>query len=295
MNLTGINPTLSVLYGELVLSLYPLLIKTTHTNVFTHVLARFIVFPVLSLVFGPISDFTSIWSSPSEASMGILYNILNLSHVAASYVAFKILPISTAISLFYLYPIFNIIAGTLVFGESLSYVSILLIGVAFIGTYLIAISYKDKNKKDNKDKKETKEILGVAMAILAAITETLIFVFVRYNNASPYYAVNSLYPAGLVALLLYVLFNKKIVNTNPINWTKLIGFNAVLGFTGYIARFYAIPNIPIIVFSLLSFFGVLFGYLWGFLFTDDAITIKALIGSGLIAGSAGILRYFNYA
>ena len=292
MNLTGINPTVSVLYGELVLSLYPLLIKTTHTNVFTHVLARFIVFPVLSFIFGPISDFTSIWSSPSEASMGILYNILNLSHVAASYVAFKILPISTAISLFYLYPIFNIIAGTLVFGESLSYVSILLIGVAFIGTYLIAISYKDK--KDNKDKKETKEILGVAMAILAAITETLIFVFVRYKNASPYYAVNSLYPAGLVALLLYALFNKKIVNTNPINWTKLLGFNAVLGFTGYIARFYAIPNIPIIVFSLLSFFGVLFGYLWGFLFTNDAPTIKALVGSGLIAGSAGILRYFNY-
>ena len=132
------------------------------------------------------------------------------------------------------------------------------------------------------------------MGILAAMTETLIFVFVRYTNESAYYAVNSLYPAGLVALLLYALFNKKIVNTNPINWTKLLGFNAVLGFTGYIARFYAIPKIPIIVFSLLSFFGVLFGYLWGFLFTDNIPTIKAIIGSGLIAGSASILRYFNY-
>lgn len=288
------NPTLSVLYGELVLSLYPLLIKTTHTNVFTHVFARFLVFPVLSLVFGPISDFTSIWSSPYNAFMGILYNILNLSHVTASYIAFKILPISTAISLFYLYPIFNIIAGTLIFGESISYTSILLIGVAFIGTYLIAISYKDTKDSKNDTDKTNNPLLGVSMGILAAMTETLIFVFVRYTNESAYYAVNSLYPAGFVALLLYALFNKKIVNTNPINWTKLLGFNAVLGFTGYIARFYAIPKIPIIVFSLLSFFGVLFGYLWGFLFTDNIPTIKAIIGSGLIAGSASILRYFNY-
>ena len=285
------NPTLSVLYGELVLSLYPLLIKTTHTNIFTHVLARFLVFPVLSLVFGPISDFTSIWSSPSEAFMGILYNILNLSHVAVSYIAFKVLPISTAISLFYLYPIFNIIAGGLIFGESISYISILLIGVAFIGTYLIAASHKETDKTDKTDKNK---LFGVLMGILAAMTETLIFVFVRYKNASPYYAVNSLYPAGLVALLLYAFFNKSIVNTNPINWTKLLGFNAILGFSGYIARFYSIPKIPIIVFSLLSFFGVLFGYVWGFLFTDNVPTIKALIGSGLIAGSAAILRYFNY-
>ena len=77
-----------------------------------------------------------------------------------------------------------------------------------------------------------------------------------------------------------------------INWLKLLGFNVVLGFTGYIARFYAIPKIPAIIFSLLSFFGVTFGNIWGILYTGDRPSMKSLLGSGLIVGATAILRYF---
>lgn len=278
------TPTIAVLYGELILSLYPILIKSVNTNIFTQILARFIVFPVLALTFGSTYDFTSIWSTPYEAFIGILHNILNLLHIGVSYIAFKKLPVSTAISLFYLYPIFNIIAGSL-FGESLSLMYIILISVSFTGTYLIAISYKDENKD--------KDYMAIIMGILAAVTETMIFISVRHKQVSPYYTINHLYPAGLIALVGYAIFNKNIVDTNPINWTKLIGFNALLGFTGYIARFYAIPKIPIILFSLLSFFGVSFGYLWDILFTGNKITIKAILGSFMIVGSTGLLRYLN--
>jgi drug/metabolite transporter (DMT)-like permease len=246
-------------------------------------LARFIAFPVLALAFGSATDFSSIWSSPHEAFIGILYNIINLGHIAVSYISFKNLQPGTAISLFYLYPIFNIIAGYLLFNESLSPFSLFLIIVSFIGTYLIAVSYKTNITKNH--------IIGVITGILAALTETMIFILVRSKNASPYYIVNHLYPAGLVALVIYSIFNKNIVDTSSINWAKLLGFNAFLGFTGYIARFYAIPKIPIIVFSLLSFFGVSFGYLWGILFTGDTPTIKAIIGGTLIAGSTSLLRY----
>ena len=56
MSLTP-HPTLAVLYSELVLSLYPILIKTVNTNIYTQILARFMVFPALALTFGPLSDF----------------------------------------------------------------------------------------------------------------------------------------------------------------------------------------------------------------------------------------------
>ena len=286
------NPTLAVLYSELVLSLYPILIKSVNTNIFTQILARFLVFPALALAFGSSYDFKAIWGSPYEAFVGILHNLLNLGHVAASYISYKTLPVGTAISLFYLYPIFNIIAGSLLFGESLSLTALLLITIAFIGTYLIATSHKER--LDNADKK--KHNIGVAMGILAAITETMIFVFIKSNTdaqASPFYSVNHLYPAGLAMLLGYGIFNKNIVDTSSVNWTKLLGFNALLGFTGYIARFYAIPKIPTIVFSLLSFFGVTFGYIWGMLFTGDEPTSRALMGGGLIVGATGVLRYFG--
>ena len=287
------NPTLSILYSELVLSLYPILIKSVNTNIFTQVLARFLVFPALALTFGSTTDFSSIWSSPYEAFVSVLHNLLNLGHIVASYVSFKNIPVGTAISLFYLYPIFNVIAGSLLCGESISIIAILVIGLAFLGTYLIATSHKDINESVEDKQKHN---YGVIMGILAAITETMIFIFVKSNpiaSVSPYYTVNHLYPAGLTLLLTYAIFNKNIVDTSSINWTKLIGFNAILGFTGYIARFYAIPKIPTIIFSLLSFFGVAFGYLWGILIMGDKPTGRALIGGGLIAGATAIFRYFD--
>ncbi len=301
------DPTLSILYSELVLSLYPILIKTVNTNIFTQILARFIAFPALALAFGSTHDFTAIWGNPYEAFVSILHNLLNLGHVATSYISFKNLPVGTAISLFYLYPIFNIIAGALLFGESLSFTTILIISIAFIGTYLIATSRKDTdniqeayvntvNTIEIVETDKKKHNMGVAMGILAAITETSIFIFVRSNTdaqASPYYTVNHLYPAGLAMLTAYGIFNKDVVDTNPTNWVKLLGFNALLGFTGYIARFYSIPKIPTIVFSLLSFFGVTFGYIWGILLTGDKPTLKAILGGSLIAFSTAIIRYFN--
>jgi drug/metabolite transporter (DMT)-like permease len=290
------NPTLAVLYSELVLSLYPILIKTVDTNIFTQILARFLVFPALAIAFGSTHDFSAIWGNPYEAFVGILHNLLNLGHVAVSYLSFKNLSVGSAISLFYLYPIFNIIAASVLFGESLSAVALLLIILAFVGTYLIATSRKES--LDETEEQKNKHTIGVVMGIMAALTETMIFIFVKSSadaKASPYYTVNHLYPAGLALLLLYSIFNKNIVDTSAINWTKLIGFNAALGFTGYIARFYAIPKIPTLVFSLLSFFGVSFGYLWGVLFMGDKPTGRAIIGGGVIAGATAILRYFEIA
>jgi len=304
------NPSLAVLYSELVLSLYPILIKSVNTNIFTQILARFIVFPALAIAFGSTYDFKSIWGNPYEAFVGILHNLLNLGHIAASYTAFKILPVGTAIALFYLYPIFNIISAAVFFGEPLSIVQVVLIVVAFAGTYLITTDKMSStnanttnatattttpNKTDNPSYTYK---YGVIMALLAAITETMIFIFIRSNTdaqASPYYAVNHLYPAGLVMLLIYGLRHTDVVDTSKINWLKLLGFNVVLGFTGYIARFYAIPKIPAIIFSLLSFFGVTFGNIWGILYTGDRPSIKSLLGSGLIVAATAILRYFTIA
>lgn len=287
------NPTLAVLYSELVLSLYPILIKFGETNIFTQVLARFIVFPILAIIFGSAYDFSAIWGNPVEAFIGTLHSLLNLGHIVASYVSFQNLSVGTAISLFYLYPIFNITAAALLFGESVSFVSLILITIAFIGVYFVATSHKD-----NSDSKETKEKhnYGVIMGIMAAITETMIFIFVRSNKnaeASPYYTINHLYPAGLVILLLIGIFNVKLVNTNEISWAKLLGFNALFGFTGYVARFYAIPKISTLVFSMLSFFGVTFGYIWGILFTGDKPTSRAIVGGGLIAAATAALRYIG--
>lgn len=285
-----IDPVVSVVYSELVLSLYPVLIKGVSTNLFTQILSRFGVFSVLALMFGSSYDFTSIFSSPYETSVSLLHNIMNMGHIFVSYLSFKNLPIGTSIALFYLYPIFNLISGSFLFGESLSIISLILIAAAFYGTYLIATSYQSKDDKAE----EKKYNFGVVMGLLSAFTETMIFIFVRSNKdalQSPFYMVNHIYLIGLVGLLAYGVSHPSMVDHSSTNWVKLIGFNALLGFTGYIARFYSISNIPTVVFSLMSFIGVAFGYAWTVLFTKDKITMRALFGGGLIAGSIAVLRY----
>ena len=281
-----LSPTLSVVYSELVLSLYPILIKVVNTNLYTQLLARFLVFPLLAIIGGTWYNHT-LWGNTSDMVTGILMNLVNVVHIGVSYIAFKELPAGTAISLFYMYPIFNVIAGALLFGESISFLSLLFIVVAFIGTYLIATSHQEK--------KEEVYHSGVMMGILAAVTETLIFIFVRSSTqaqTSPFYAVTHLYPFGFLALIVYGLFHTEIVDTSSIHWTQLIGFNALLGFTGYIARFYGMSNVSTIVFSLLSFIGVMGGYVWGILFAQDKPTIQAIIGGSAIAASIAALRYF---
>jgi quaternary ammonium compound-resistance protein SugE len=256
---------------------------------YTQLLSRFIVFPILAFIGATLYN-QPLWDSTSDWLSALIMNVINVVHIGASYIAFKDLPAGTAISLLYTYPIFNVLAGALLFGESISLFSMGLILIACVGTYLIATSHQEDKKKDDTYHK------GVLMGILAALTEMCFFIFVRSNKKaqqSPFYAISQLYPFGLLALIGYGLFHTSIMDTTPIHWLYLIGFNALLGFTGHVARFYGISNIPTIVFALLSFIGVMGGYVWGLLFTDDKPTVQAVIGGGCIAGSIAMLRYFN--
>ena len=86
-----------------------------------------------------------------------------------------------------------------------------------------------------------------------------------------------------------VLYSELVLSLYPL---LIKGVSTNL-FTQILARFYSISNIPTVVFSLMSFIGVAFGYAWTILFTEDKITMRALLGGGLIAGSIAILRYFD--
>jgi drug/metabolite transporter (DMT)-like permease len=320
------NPSLSVLYSEIVLSLYPQLIKTVPTTLFTQTLARFLIFPLLALITGPFKDFLRAWGTRDEAIHSGLHGILNLTHVAASYYSFDKLPAGTATSLFYLYPIFNVIAGHFLFGETLTTTSIGIVLLGLVGAYLVATSYyvyapsQDEKMASNRVSDETLEekiktesdkeglhrlyhndFKGVLAAIAGAITETMIYIFVKQSHpASAFYTVNHLYPSGLLLLLIYAGIKyiteekthpvKPILDTKKDSWLPLIIFNALLGFTGYMARFYGMPRIPVVLFASISFIGVIASYLWGALFQKQYPTIRGMIGASMIASSVALSR-----
>jgi drug/metabolite transporter (DMT)-like permease len=62
----------------------------------------------------------------------------------------------------------------------------------------------------------------------------------------------------------------------------MILFNLFVGFTGYSLRVNAIPHVSTAVFSMLSFFGVVAAYLFGYLFNGEKPSAMGAVGALMI-------------
>ena len=161
---------------------------------------------------------------------------------------------------------------------------ILLVVLGFLGTVLVAYGNKDPDPQKQKDPFKWK---GILAALLAALTESAMYFAVRTaQRPSPFYAILELYPAALLFLAPILWYTKSSVDFRPQVWARMVSFNTLVGFLGYCLRFYAIPRVSTVVFSLLSFVGVLASFAWGYIFVNEKPTWLTLLGSGVIAGVA---------
>jgi len=299
------SATAAVFFSESVLSLYPILIKKVPTNLDTQTLARFLIYPIAALIVGGVKPLINAYSHGT--STNLLYGSVNVAHIATSYLAFQQLPAGIAMSLFYTYPLWNIIAGSLVFGEPFPWKLLPLVFVALIGTGLVAFSRTAKEKEENKEVNWT----GVAAALGAALTETLLFLIVKSaKGETPFFSVHQIYLGGLPILLAYLAykyFNQPTINpkdvdgktSGPVDWSwstwlPLLAFNGFLGFTGYVLRFWSIPRLSTLLYSMLSMFGVLAAFTWGHFLANEPIQGQGLLGATILTAAIGGLRYFTH-
>lgn len=292
--------TAAVFYSETVLSLYPILIKSVTTNLSTQVLARFLVYPIAALIVGGLTPLRHAWTGGATLSnLGL--GAINVAHIASSYLAFKELPAGIAMSLFYTYPLWNLFGASLVFGEPFPWHLLPVVLVALLGTYFVATAAKptDQDIGDQSTTPKGLNWLGIGAALIAALTETGLFLAVKGSRGeSPFFNIHQFYLGGLPILgaLLYYFKDKGLKNVGPVDWNwrkwlPLVAFNGLLGFTGYSARFWSIPRLSTIVYSVLSMFGVLASFTWGLTLLGEKISDQALGGSALLAAAIGYLRY----
>jgi drug/metabolite transporter (DMT)-like permease len=271
-----------VIGSEVFLALYPILIKLVPTNLTTQLVARFLVFTGLGAAFAKPSALQETWFTTSGALTSLLFGALTLFHVGVSYYSFSKLPAGTAMSLFYTYPIWILLGAIFFLGEPFSFFNFFLVSIAIVGVYLVS------KKEEEKDKPyDTKAILA---ALAAAITEAIMYFIVKTQN-NPFHSILQLYPGGLLVLLASLFITKDPISTNSSVWLPLLLFNAFVGFAGYALRFYAIPHVKTIVFSLLTFVGVIASFGWGYLFAEETASDKTLLGALLISGAAGMTKY----
>lgn len=275
--------------AEAAMALYPILIKTVPTNLTTQVMARVLTYTIVAFIIAPSALINKTWGTTEGAATSLALGTLILFHIFSSYVAFTELPAGAAMSIFYTYPIWNMVTASFLHGESISFIHFLLVLVAFVGVILIARSH---TKQETNAKTKDYGLKGIVAGLGAALSETTIYFAVkRWGIESSYNSLIELYPGAFLLLAGFLLINQEgalFLDKNPEIWKPLMLFNLLVGVVGFFCWSYAIPRVTTTTFSLLSFFGVISGFLWGWLFLKEVPSVESVAGAGLIVGAAGL-------
>ena len=297
-----------VILSEVTLSLYPTLIKVVDSSVVLQVVFRMLVFTVMAFVCA-VATKTPMTFAQFLTAESPLTGLLNLVHVGSSYVAFESLAGGNAMSLFYIYPFLNLIGASALLGETVPMTSVPWLLLAFFGAVLVA-----------QPSPTDWSLFGVLAALVAAATETGIYLWFKQapkdklsesqetqkskesqesqESQEPWTKMFQMYGSSGLLLLVgsLVLLGLNYIKpglfmTRGSNMTKMVLFNSLIGFAGYALRFYLIPNVSTIVFSTLSFFGVLSAYLFGWAFSNEIPTLAQGLGAAaIIAANTVLLR-----
>jgi drug/metabolite transporter (DMT)-like permease len=283
-------PEVTTITSEIVLSLYPILIKVVDTGLDSQMLARTATFATLAFALLSRNQFLRILETPG---LMIFLGLLNLVHIGTSYLAFKDLPAGPAMALFYTYPFWNLLFAWLIQGESIDLSVLPWFGLAFFGSLLVIRDIKEAFEPDPKKEKEDHTTRGIFAALAAALTEVAIYLVTRtYEQTNPFPLEFQLYGGGLAWLIIGLLATGRSIvsDTRASTWIPLLAFNALIGFIGYSLRFWSVPRLSVAVFSVLSFVGVFSAYAFGARFVNEIPTLQSLLGGALITGAIAGVR-----
>lgn len=265
--------------SEVILASYPILIKSVDTNLWTQVFAR-------NLVYSSIAAFILGFGKQGFSGVSLMNTsgggLLNLFHVGVSYKAFSDLPAGNAMSIFYAYPIWNLIGAYFIFNERIPWYQMPWIALAVVGMLLIA--------QPDVNSSLAQKPLGLLAAVFSGISESMIYFFFRLlgNQETTFRGMFELYGGSLGWMLPVVGLASLLGSTNASlpkldlstkSWVPMILFNSLLGFVGYSMRFAAIPYVSTMIFSVLSFFGIVAAYVFGYLFEGEKPSLLAAGGS----------------
>jgi drug/metabolite transporter (DMT)-like permease len=297
------GPEILTIGSEVTLALYPILIKVADQNLFRQLTARFATFfaaaVAVAFATGATKQLTAVLLNPAiTIGLGLIYVL----HVATSYFAFKELDAGTAMSLFYTYPFWNLLAGFFLFGESISITSIILLIISLIGVYLVS---KTPSKQEGKEGFTTAaqpaSWQGILSGLLSALTETAVFAAMRLLSvkepASPAAFIAGHSAIGTILAALASIFipqaKQAVSSGTSYKWVQMILFNAIIGFGGYALRMYVIPRLTTASFSILSVIGAAAAFFWGWLYAEEIPTMEKLIGAALITGAGAFTTTAN--
>lgn len=269
--------------AETTISLIPSLVKLSPLSVPDLTLIRLLTVSGVSLIGANITDLYML-----DIQKWIIPTFITITHIVSSYLGFKLLPNVWSQVLFYMYPFFILIGSYILLQKSIKLFDV----IWFIPLiYFIYLLYDHKQtKRQNKDDPEISTfdwVVGVISILVSSITEAAYFLYFLQNPLSGSW--NRLAVSYIGAAVLYLAYytitrqnqkDKKKEKT-PRSWLFAILWNCVIAGFGYWARFYSIDKVEPIVYSAISYTGLITGHIFAVLFGIEKITridIISIIG-----------------
>lgn len=278
------------LISESLLSLYPVILKKIKISIINQIWTRLISYLIISSLLINRKFIQQIIFH----KITLVFSIINFLHILMSYIGFKLLDSGVALSIFFTFPIMILIIETRRFNIHYLIIIFGLFLLSFDNKKKSEDENKNKNKNENKDENNTnKTWIGIPIMLLAALTEALIFFCVKKiptTNSWNHMFIGYLFPTILFTLYFAYYYYKNVWqnkehetkhNINKIT-LYLILINCVIGTIGYFLRFYTAYRLNAYVYSILSYFGIITGYIYGHYIDQQSITWNKILGTLII-------------
>ena len=287
-----LTPALSMLASESLLSLYPIFVKKIGLSLVHQVWTRLLAYVAMSAIFVDWGFIKSAFFS----SDAIILALINLSHIFFSYEGFRNLDSGVSFAIFNTYPLMILlIAGVMwnnVYLLVLLGLALFVLGERTEGTTgttgttkrtagLTAGLTAGTLTAGLPQESPTNFIYGLAMILLAALTEALIYFMVRRIKTDNHWNhVFLSYMMGFIAISGYLFGSGNDFGKTMLPRMSLaIGLNGFIGSVAYFLRFFAASNLTASIFAPLAYFGMVMSYVYGIVFNQETLSWEKVGGT----------------
>ena len=275
--------------AESILALTPIVIKKTPLDPLSAIWSRLLTSAVLGYALTSDRGLTG-----NEWAGATALGYTNLLHVATSYEAFRHLPAGQATSLLYTYPLWNLVFNSFFNGEKIVQRDYMLIGAATFGSILLNMD--PGIAAPNTLGRAINPAWGVMNGIVMALTESGMYTLLKNlgwrDPAKSVWVVSTSASVWLAAIvgIQHVLFGNVPESKGSVDDITLLSlFHGFTMFSGYWLRFFAVPRLSTVTYSILSYAGLLASYIFGVLFLKEHPGWISLLGATVIVISGFLL------
>jgi drug/metabolite transporter (DMT)-like permease len=279
--------------AESVLALTPIAIKKSPLDTVSTVWSRILSSAVLGFMLSS-DHLVKQTELVSVATLGLT----NLVHVASSYESFRHLPAGQAMSILYTYPFWNLVFESVFRGQTVTASQLGIIAGAMGGSVLMNMD-SHAVAAASPTVANPNPVWGTVMAFLMAFTESGMYTIIKSlgwtDSAKLVWVLNTGASIWLAIVSLVFMTSSEPSKSSQTArvWSYdmlvLTAFHSISLFSGYWLRFYAIPRLSAVTYSMLSYSGLLAAFLYGALFVGETPGALSFVGAAIIALCGGVL------